>query len=179
MIDINSKNSKGFTLVEILISILVISIGVVGAYIAIQRGIGAIDFSYSRLEAANLAQEGVEIVKNIRDTNLLERRTATTTPWSEGLADGNYEVQYSDSSQEDPSLSPCPGICDYNNLHFLKKTDGGFYNYNSGTPTKFKRKVYLEKVGDDKIKIYVTVYWKRAGNIYSVLLRDDIYNWQY
>lgn len=73
-------NNKGFTLLELLISIVVISIGVLGTYSVVQQ-IFSLTFSSSyRLTAAYLAQEGVEVVRNIRDTNWIEEDN-----WKDGI----------------------------------------------------------------------------------------------
>jgi len=46
--------------------------------------ISYINVSTLRITASYLAQEGIEIVKNIRDTNCLERASS----WNYGLANG-------------------------------------------------------------------------------------------
>lgn len=169
---------QGFTLIELLITILVITVGIAGAFIAIQQGISAIDYSSSRFTAALLAQEGVEIIKNIRDTNLLQN-----TAWNDGFSiDGDYEVQYSDPHSLDPSLAKpaCSPNCDFvdASLRFLKKTDNGFYNYTSPNETKFKRRINITTVSPDKLELEITVYWrKRGGGHYELILRQHIYNW--
>ncbi len=180
---------NGFTLIELLITITVVNVGIAGALIAIQQGIGAIDYSNSRFTAALLAQEGVEIVKNIRDTNLLEYNyVSETISWSNNFDPGgvgmerDYEVQYTDVGSTDPSLSvpTCSPSCDFYSLSFLKKTADGFYNYDSGDATKFKRRIHIQKAIEsaDRIKIEVIVYWrKRGGGVSALQLSQEIYNW--
>ena len=163
----------GFTLIEMMITIAVVSIGLIGVYVTLQQTMSLSKYLYNRLEAASLAQEGIEIIRNIRDTNYIQHQTATSTPWDEGLATGNYEVQYTDASKAAPLLYNCPGACNYDDLRFLKKEKNGFYNYDTGTPTKFKRRVYLENDGN-LIKVYVYVYWRKTS---PILVRENLYNW--
>ena len=73
-------SSKAFTLIEILIAIMVITIGVVGSYAAITRVASIIISNSSRFIASRLAQEGIELVSNIRDTNWVKR-----TDWDDDL----------------------------------------------------------------------------------------------
>lgn len=81
-------NNKGFTLLELLVSIIVIAIGVLGTYSVVQR-IFVITFNSSHhLTAAHLAQEGVEIVRNIRDTNWIEDEDGD---WREGISSSGWE----------------------------------------------------------------------------------------
>lgn len=168
--------SNGFTLVELLIAISVISVGIAGAFIATQQSISVIDYANSRFTAALLAQEGVEIIKNIRDTNLLQH-----TQWDDGFStDGDYEVKYTDTHSVTPSLANvfCSPNC-FNDLAFLKKTDNGFYNYNALNPdTKFKRKINITTISPDKLELEITVYWrKRRGGYSELILKQHIYNW--
>ena len=173
---------KGFTLIELLITITVISVGILGAFVAIQQGISVIDYSRSRLTAAFLAQEGAEIVKNIRDTNLLEGRTGAVI-WSEGIDPGagieEYEVEYSDVNSADINLaaSACSPDCDFSNLSFLKKTNSGFYNYALGEDTRYKRKIRIEKISDEHLRLTVVVYWATRKGSEEFQLIQEMYEW--
>jgi len=164
--------NKGFTLIELLITITVISVGILGAYTAIQQAISTIDYARSRLTAAFLAQEGLEIIKNIRDTNLLEPGVV----WSEGLSSGEYEIDYQDVRYLSPSLSNCSG-CDYASLEFLKKLDGDLYNYSTGEKTKYKRKVLIEDIDPEHIRATVTVYWKTKTGYQDIQVVQELYKW--
>ena len=77
---------KSFTLIEVIVAIFLITVGTVGAFSLIQRTIAFTVISSSRLVAANLAQEGIEIVRNTRDTNWL-----SDNPWDEGLSSGDWQ----------------------------------------------------------------------------------------
>lgn len=72
--------NKSFTLIEVLIAIFLITAGMTGAFNLIQRTAVFSSISSSRLEAAYLAQEGIELVRNIRDSNWL-----AGSPWDQGL----------------------------------------------------------------------------------------------
>ncbi|MBP6933881.1 prepilin-type N-terminal cleavage/methylation domain-containing protein, partial [Candidatus Woesebacteria bacterium] len=63
------KNSKGFSLVEVMVSIGIILVAFTGVLTLINRSVAFHDLAYSRLTASYLAQEGIEIVRNIRDNN--------------------------------------------------------------------------------------------------------------
>lgn len=171
--------NKGFTLIELLITITVITIGIAGAFLAVQQGISTVDYSRSRLTAAFLAQEAVEIIKNIRDTNLLQK----TVAWNQGLDPGinpkEYEVEYSDVQDEDVLLSEpaCSPSCDFDNLNYLKKTDDGFYNYTLGDDTRYKRKVQIEKIDSEHLTVTITVYWKTRKGHRELQLIQEMYKW--
>ena len=173
---------QGFTLIELLITTLVMTIGISGAFMAIQQGIIAVDYSNSRFTAAFLAQEGIEIIKNIRDTNVLEYYyVSESVPWKEGLRAGDFEAEYADAQSLNPILTEpiCSPFCDFNDLRFLTKSEDGFYNYNPlEKATKFKRKVSIEEAELYLLKIEVTVYWKGRGrNIQEITVCQELYDW--
>jgi len=177
---------QGFTLIELLITILVMTIGISGAFLAIQQGIIAIDYSNNRFIAAFLAQEGVEIIKNIRDSNLLEYYyVSDLTAWNKGLITGvgvaDFELQYTDAQSLDPALTEpsCSPSCDFDDLRFLRKSENGFYNYNNlEQATRFKRKVNIEEIGTYLLEIEVTVYWRRrGGEIQEIVVSQELYDW--
>jgi len=78
--------NKSFTLIEVVVAIFLVTVGTVGAFSLIQRTIAFTAISSSRLVAANLAQEGIEIVRNTRDTNWL-----SGNPWDQGLSSGDWQ----------------------------------------------------------------------------------------
>lgn len=77
------KMNKGFTILEILITMLVVAIGGLAAYAMVQQIVFSTFSSSYRLTAAYLAKEGIEIVRNIRDTNWLQEAPS----WSDGISD--------------------------------------------------------------------------------------------
>lgn len=78
--------TKAFTLIEIIIAIFLITVGSGAAFVVVQKTITFTSVSSSRLQAAYLAQEAIENVRNIRDTNYLEDAN-----WNEGVVSGDWE----------------------------------------------------------------------------------------
>lgn len=152
-------SSKAFTLIEILIAITVITLGVVGFYAAITRVTSITLSNSSRFIASRLAQEGIELVSNVRDTNWIER-----TDWDNGLADNDYRVQYDKDSLLTHSDAP------------LKINSNGFYNYDSGSSTKFTRKVTISHINPDELKVKVQITWPGRGSPLEV--EEHLYNWK-
>lgn len=156
------KNNQGFTLVEVLISMVIIVIGTVGAFLAIQGAITQTTLSSSQSIAAYLAQEGIEIVRNIRDTNYIRHRS-----WDEGIPEGNcLEADYTSNG-----LSSCGS-----QPRYLSVNGQGFYNYSSGTTTQFKRKIGIEKPDDNEMRVTVTIEWQEKGKNYQIVLKGNINN---
>ena len=66
------NSSKGFTIIELIISIFILSVALVGIFSAFSIVTILTSDSADRLTGTYLAQEGMEIVRNIRDTNWIK-----------------------------------------------------------------------------------------------------------
>jgi len=161
---------KGFTLLETIIAIFIITIGIVGVSGLVSQTISSVTISSQRLIAAYLTQEGIEIVRNIRDTNWLEG-----SAWDAGLGADDWEGDYNNLN-----LTSCPFACEYDDLSSLKIDADGFYSYSAGNETKFKRKITIEDgpVPGDSLKVKVEVFWREKGKPYSVPAQENLYNWR-
>jgi len=165
---LNVKMKKnGFTLIEMMIAIFVMVVGMLAIISLLQTGIFSSSISSSRLTASYLAQEGAEIIKNVRDTNWLEARTSQNS-WDEGLtvcSGVGFIVDYNHSygpSQIDPSF-PC-----YSS-QYLNIDSSGFYSYSSGVQTKFKRKILITQGSDSNMRnVSVVISWTERGKDYSL-----------
>ena len=167
-----SMKDKGFTLLEVMAAVFVITVGVIGALSALQRATSATFASSSRLEAIYLAQEGIEIVRNIRDTNWLKGDV-----WDSDLpiSPPDYRVDYRTMAL--PDLG-CGGI--------YLKIDEGFYKCSPDPGLKkLQRRITLsDKVdldGDgepDKMSVNVTVEWEERGEDFQVRVQENLYNWK-
>jgi len=165
-------NNKGLTLIELVIAVFVISVGVVGSFSVLQKVIISTSISSTRLVASYLAQEGIEIVRNIRDTNWVEGDF-----WLDDLNAGDCsvagpgcEADYNFQRLEACSSQP-GGQCRY-----LRIENGGFYNYGVGRETTYKRKIFIVN-GTDFIKITIQVDWEESGRPHTISVQENLYNW--
>ncbi len=173
------KNS--FTLLEVIIAITVLTIAIGGSFALIQQTLIASSQNKLKLTAYYLAQEGIEIIRNIRDSNWLkQKRKDPDVSWDAGLADGlsvgesrDYIADYNDTSLSSFEDKP------------LNLDSSGFYSYSSGEPTLFKRKISIAKEdipetadpNDYSLKISVVVNWSERGRSHSVQATEYLYNW--
>lgn len=65
-------NRRGTSIIEIMVVIVVLSVGIVGAYNIVMSGQKLSATSTNKIKAINIAREGLELVENIRDTNWLK-----------------------------------------------------------------------------------------------------------
>lgn len=161
-----SNSHSGFTLMEMLITVAVVSIGVLGIYGALYPMLVASRTTSLRLTAAYLAQEGLEIVRNIRDTNVHNSQT-----WSKGLLDCELGCQIEYAAGNAP-LQP------YKQNEFLKVGNNGFYGYGEGRQTSFTRKITIHAVSADILNIAVAVSFKNSSASSQFELKTYLYNYQ-
>jgi len=150
------KNGQG--LIEVLVSLALLIVGILGsltlATITIRAGIE----SRERVQAALLAQEGIEIVKNNRDTNWIKKAKGESVNWNDNLfRNENF------SNIPSNSLSESGGTC------------GGNFD-------KFTRKITIEDTvppdPNNKKKVTCEVSWTDASGTHRVTAIDYITNWQ-
>lgn len=157
--------SKAFTLVETLVAITVMTIGIMACYGAITKVVSLTYFNSFRFTASRLAQEGMELVSNTRDTNWLNQGV----DWDNGLTNCilGCEIDYNDSS-----FSP------YAN-RYLKIDSNGFYNYENGNNSRFRRKITITHISSDELKVKVEVMWSRLGSSLGTLETEEhLYDWR-
>ena len=158
---------NGFTIIEITISIFVLSIAIIGIFNVLSIMVILTSDAADRLVATYLAQEGMEIVRNIRDTNWLTMDAYPDSgyAWDDGLdCEQGCEADY--------SLAGSGIMHNWSGQYLKINTSGdGFYNYTSGTDTKFKRKIIITQVEDVDhlsnhiIKVTVQVSWDKRATV--------------
>ena len=160
----------GFTIIELIISIFILSIAIVGIFSAFSIVTILTSDTVDRLAATYLAQEGMEIVRNIRDTNWLNMDAGVSgVAWDNGFnscEDKGCEVDYTTTGYGSNPVKP------YASGHYLNIDANGFYHYQEAAlNTKFKRKIIITKVtdvdnkDDHIIKVTVEVSWDRKATI--------------
>ncbi len=177
MFNLNAKTKEGFTLIEALIAIFLVVVGVTGALFLVNRIVVFTDITASRLTALYLGQEGIEIVKNIRDTNFLRvHRGVAGAAWDDGLlicgVPTGCEVDFDD-----------PGLVVFRDWYL--KINGEFFNYGAvGVATPFKRRIIITPIDTpgslaeiDKLEVSVKVFWTKRGIDHQVIVQENLYKW--
>ena len=157
-----SKNSAkfltGFTLVESMVAITILLTAIVGSVSLVARGIFDFKFAKNKLVAMNLAQEGIELVRVIKENNVLCDSLNGNPPhqWDKKPGGGNLDGHdYAVDSNAIPIDIDCtpPGGSDIKiqtpsltgscNSPLLFDPANGRYSYVSGNPTMFSRCIHI------------------------------------
>lgn len=190
-----NKINRGFTLVETLLAILILAIAIAGPLTIASKGLQLTLIARDQVMAGALAQDALEYVHFIRDTNRLNGQdwlsglngisNNHTTDQSGGQASctgGNYCTVDSLADQVTycgASLAACGSA----NLYY--NSTGGNYTYQSAgnTRTIFSRTISISTPSPggntSEADVRVVVQWKDVGGFTrSVELRDSLLNWQ-
>lgn len=153
------NKNKAFTLLEAILAIFVTLVGVLAAYGLVQQILSYISISSSRFTAVYLAKEGIEIVRNIRDTNWIEGEA-----WDNDLWGGDWQADYASQTINN----------NYDGGDFLNIDANGLYSYFPGTATKFKRKISIVPIVlPESMIVSVQVEWEED----SIISQEILYRW--
>lgn len=195
------KKNKGFTLVETLVAIAILSISILGTFTAVQKGLQSSSFSKDQITAFYLVQEAMEYIRNVRDKNALVSLSAVSSGgspvhWLTGLSGsgtdpcwyGNGGTAQKACVIDSPHPSPAPAVFSCSSVNFtscpvLKQdmTSGGntsgLYGYTgSWTDTRFKRGIKFTKLsgsGDDEVLVTISISWT-SGQITKTFQVDEL-----
>ncbi|KKW19942.1 MAG: hypothetical protein UY63_C0004G0027 [Parcubacteria group bacterium GW2011_GWA2_51_10] len=168
------RTSAGFTLVETFVAVVLLSVTIVAPMMLTVRSLSSAYYARDQVTAFHLAQEAIEVVRHIRDSNILKIVYGESTNLFAGIPSTSGEAFYVDapsSAALDCGDSGCP----------LLTTDGELYGYGEGgnwRSTKFTRAVRVTAINPDELRVAVTVSWKSGPfKERTFTISENVYRW--
>ncbi|MDP3954091.1 MAG: type II secretion system protein [bacterium] len=165
------REAVGFTLIEVMVSLFVIGTSMTAILFIFSTSINSATTVKNNTVAAALAQEGAEIMNNLRNEDWINSRAFGSFGNPGGvLADGQYRVQWNSSQTLTLSSNP-----------FLRlDSNTGIYSYDMGNDTLFKRAIAIETVVPDiQKRITITMTWAdNRGNTKTLTAESHLFNWR-
>ena len=183
------KLTTGFTLIEVLVALFILSLSIVAMMSVLASGISNTAYAKNKMIATYLAQEGVEYFRNMRDTNMLYYDSqSASNGWNNFVTNNtkganqctNNKVCNFDASVLNTITNCNAPTCTALNFISSSVGGGGYSNTGGGTATIFARKVTAIPVVDsnnEQITISSTVEWTQKSTKYSVTFSEVLFNW--
>lgn len=189
---------RGQSLVELIVAMFVIIVGLVAAGSVIFSNARAQERSADRVFAANLAREGAELVKAVRDSNWM---AGGATAFDAGLSNG---TDYTAVPRMDGGVfidfDFAPNLITDATATLKRSTNAGSVGLYvqgtsaSGSNTAFSRLVTLSPICSDYttrssgsscgvltkigIRVNSTVRWVRRDGAHTSVIEEDLYDWR-
>lgn len=168
-----SSKVAGFTIVETLVAVAILMIAITGPLVSSTRALYTTLLARDQMTAVFLAQEGLEVVKNIRDRNILL---------------GGADNWLGDGALSAGDIGNCFPVCSVDALTGtlanttlaggqLYVNGNGEFTTSGGTPTNFRRLVYVSDIfgfGNQQ-NVEVTVYWQQGAITNQFVLKGAIF----
>ena len=196
---LKQKNNKksGFTLVETLIAIAIFSLSIIALMSVLATGITDTSYAKNKVIASYLAEEGIEYIKNMRDTYVTYSATPAQgwtnfklkifqQPHCQGVSGIGCSFIDTLNAYDLPSLQSSMSFlsCGSGNACSLYYySSSGKYSYSylvSGVDSGFTRKIMATESTNNPFELKITsiVSWSKNSISYNVTFSDNLLRWK-
>ena len=194
------SDKKGLGLIEAIIALAVILTGVISGLTLTAYNLNASASSEARLIAANLAREGLEVVRQLRDSNWL-----AGNPWYQDIVEeGEYRftVEFDPESNLWATVAQAESLADCDLCFLYLDETNGVYSHNAaGALTRYQRLLVKREIcwdptvasealleeGEECVdygaplvgwQVESQVAWTDSSGSNAITLTDKIYDWR-
>ena len=154
-------SQSGFTIIEIVVALTILSFVVLLVYDTFSLNNQVTSDTALRSTAAFLAQEGLEIVKSLKDANTIAIANGSSIAWNEGLTTSPCTI----GCAADYTMENTDQLVPFDANMPLSLDRNGLYGYQAGgTATLYTRKIMITPKGNDSLLVDVIVSWNYNGN---------------
>ena len=170
---INKSSSRaGFTLVETLVSLVILSFGLIPTLSVIVSSVNISRIVRNNLISAGLTQEGIEVIRSLRDANWFR----SSPNFHDGLI-GTWRVDWNTNWTTNLLQAVTPETNPF--INFDPAT--GLYTYTSGFPTIFKRLVTVSLTANTcncELVVISEVTWSDFHRTRTIRAESHLFNWR-
>ncbi len=193
------KNLQGFTLIETLLAVLLLATAIAGPLTIASKGLSAALVAKDQISAFYLAQDAMEQVRFIRDSNTLGGGDwLTGAGAASGIdltpcvsADGNAACQLDSLGVFPAAPTACPGgICE-----FMRYDSGNnSFNYHNAATAPYTPQRYLRTISiktpacnagggvcnTEEAVVTIQVTWSDLAGVthMAIRVRENLLKWQ-
>lgn len=167
------KTLKGFSLGEVILAVAVLTAGLLPILGAMTGSLSTSLQSQDAIIAAGLAQEGIELVVNVKDNSALAGDAFVAFPYAGASTNhasaNNCRIQYDSVVLTSPmaiNKIDCSGVGGATRYDLT--VSRGFYKHVTGAAGKFERRIYFDMIGPASsptaYEVVSAVYWGNYGD---------------
>lgn len=151
--------------------------GLIASMSLVISNLSSITRSYAEFTASQIAIEGIEVVRNIRDSNWLVDGRA----WDAGLNGDGTAIAVFNHAQNTWLLDFGPNSMTDEST--LIHREGNFLLQNvvppAGVTLPYRRLITIDSQGTDYKKMITSeVQWDIKGEIRSIMAQEELYDWR-
>ena len=163
------KIQNGFSIVEIIVAIFIISMGLIGVLSLVVQNIQAQRISKNILIASQLAQEGLELTRVQRDNNWIDGESWFCTNIVGKGASATFSIYFNGSEI----------VIDNDDVDAELNIEDGFYVHGGGGDySGFNRVISASNTSEEASTISCIVQWKEKGEEHQYVADTILYDWK-
>lgn len=174
----NTEKRKGFTLVETLVAISILSLSILAGFTAVQNGLKSSQTAKNQIIAFYMVQEAMEYIKNIRDENALDFINGGTKTWLTGLSAGTDPCDIGEYCRID-SPAKVVTYCGMTNTscpNIGMDTSTGVWGY-AYPVTNFNRAISITPVvAGQEVVVTVRISWTQGNSTQTFQVSQSLFN---
>ena len=182
------QKNKGFTLVETMFAVYILTFTIVGLMAVVSSSLFAARYARDEITVNYLLQEVVDYVRNDRDTTVFLENGKTWDDFYNKYSNCStgtgcyFDVLTNADTPKRCAVDGCPVLyydASADNTPFYVE-DTGLGMSASMLKTSFKRKIQIvqNSTNPDEIDVTVTIDWKNGSMNKTRTLQTSLMNWQ-
>lgn len=164
-----NDNERGISILEVIVVMTIIALGLVGVLSLVAQNVKAHYINKHVLIASTLAEECLELVRNVRDLNWL-----TVGNWKEDIVgDGTYIIDYGGRA----SINQAIDSLNEAGARLYVNGDGFYTHTVTATTTNFYRLITVVDLGN-YLDVKCSVRWQDGTQNHNYTAETYLYNWR-
>lgn len=141
----NTLTKRAFSIGEVMLSVFILGVTMLTILTMYAKGLREFQDERDSVIAALLAQEGVELVRNIRDNNWANRTCSIKANCAASFPDTFANLSSGDSNNCRVDYNDSLGaVLTCSTASKTLYLTGNYYSHNAGIATKFRRTIHLD-----------------------------------